>query len=135
MASAFTSAQLERARVETADGLSGRRVAAVAGSTSVPFARRQRAKVLEERDLTSCVMLLSSGDVDAVVYDRPMLEHYLSQHAELDAVLSARSYLRQGYGFASRPGSGLDDRINLALLRVDGAGALDGVVSRWLGSD
>lgn len=134
LAGAFTAARLEHAQVSSVDGLERRRVAAVSGSTGVGFARRHGARVVEVDDLERSVALLTDGGVDAVVYDRPMLEYHLSQHPELDLTISPRSHARQGYGFAFRKGSELGQRMNLALLRVGEAGGLQQVVSRWLRS-
>lgn len=134
IASSLTLVRLETGNIERAEQLRGVRVACVRGSTSLDFARRSGARLLELPHLDAAVDSLLRGEAAAVVYDQPMLEYHSSMHPELRLRISARSYRPTGYGFATRPGSSLSPRINESLLELLERGAIDATVESWLGA-
>lgn len=133
IATALTLSQLDQPAIATAGELEGRRVATVSGSTSVGFAERHGAVVQEVPSVEAAVDLLSRQEAEAVVFDRPMLRHYLRTHPAVAATLSESSYEARGYAFAVRHGSPLLNQLNVALLSLTEAGRLEPVRRSWLG--
>lgn len=135
IASAITVSQLQPAAIRTADDLSGHKVAVVRRTTAAAFAREHGAVTVPVDDLAAAFQMVAAGRARALVFDRPMVTYYLSQHPELDLRVSPRRYEPQGYGFAVRPGApGLGEQLNVALLESLEAGAIARVVGDWLGA-
>lgn len=59
---------------------------------------------------------LRDGEIDAFVYDKPILQHLVRIHFENGLRLVPGTYGRQDYGIALPEGSGLREPMNLALL-------------------
>ncbi|MBK8010272.1 MAG: transporter substrate-binding domain-containing protein [Deltaproteobacteria bacterium] len=136
IATALTLAQLDEGLLSSADQMSGRKVAVVAGTVGVDFAHRHRARVLPVGSVDEAVARVLAGEADAVVHDRPMLLHYLQEHPDVELQLAEASYEPQGYGFAVAPLRGaLQSRLNVALLEILEAGQGRMISARWLGDD
>jgi polar amino acid transport system substrate-binding protein len=133
IATALTVSQLDRGAIHSIAELSGRKVAALEGTVGARFARERGTRVVAVRTLDEAVRLLSAQDVAAIVHDRPILQHYVNGHPDLEAALAETRYRPQGYGFAIRRGSPLEPRLSVALLRQIENRALGQIVERWLG--
>lgn len=135
IASTLTLASLAPARVETAEQLSGRKVAVVRGTPGVRFAQRMNARPLLVANMLEGVARVVRGEVDALVFDRPMLLHHLKRNPELDLGVSRASYVPQGYGFALPLDTTLQHTLNVALLRESESGRVRRIAEEWLGRD
>lgn len=136
IATALTLAQLDEGLLSSADQMSGRKIAVLAGTVGVGFARRHRARVLEVKSVNEAASRVLAGDADAVVHDRPMLLNYLKEHPDVDLQLAEASYEPQGYGFAVAPSNAsLQRRLNVALLQILEAGQGRTISARWLGDE
>jgi polar amino acid transport system substrate-binding protein len=134
IATALTVSQLDRGTVHSITELRGHKVAALTGTVGASFARERGTRVVAVQTLSEGVRLLVSGDVAAVVHDRPILQHYVNEHPNLDAALVEARYRPQGYGFAVRRGTGLERSLSIALLEQVENRALARIVERWLGA-
>ena len=132
IAAALTLSQVDDA-ISTPKGLRGRRVATLAGSTSVDFAQRNGAIVITTATLAEAVKDLEDRAVDAVLFDRPMLSSYLREHPGTEAVLSEGEWEVRGYAFALKVGNPLTHELNVALLDLAHSGRLGPVRVQWLG--
>lgn len=132
IATALTLAQLDQGTIGSADELRGHPTAALEGTTAARFARDHGARVITASDVASAIGLLERGEVDAVVFDRPVLQFYLREHPDLDAVLAEQTYEPQGYGFALQLDSPLQRSIDVALLELDENGGLESIRGDWL---
>ncbi|MGD8859120.1 MAG: transporter substrate-binding domain-containing protein [Myxococcales bacterium] len=132
-ASAFTVLQLDTTAIRDARDLRGRPVAAVSGTTGASFVRDHGAQLVAADDLGAAVQAARDGEAAAVVHDRPILQHYLVQHPEVDLKLAPASYDPQGYGFAVAPGSPLLNELDVALLLAKEDGRIQRITSAWLG--
>jgi polar amino acid transport system substrate-binding protein len=135
IATALTLASVDDIDLDSADQLARRAVLAVPGTPGLDFAQRMRARVLPTPSVEEGTARILAGEADAMVFDRPMLRHYLREHPELDLVLSRGRYVPQGYGFALPPGTPHVHRINVALLRTAESGRGRQITERWLGVD
>ena len=76
---------------------------------------------------------LERGDIDAFVYDRPLLQ-YLLRHSRGDALqLVPGEFGRQDYGIALPPGSPLREPLNRVLLHHVDSAIWDSTLRRWFG--
>ena len=72
-------------------------------------------------------------DLEAVVFDGPILEFYMTQHQEVEAYLLDRVFRSEDYGIALAQGSDLRAPINRALLRLQETGAYQALRQEWFG--
>jgi polar amino acid transport system substrate-binding protein len=133
LATALTLSQMDAAAVESADQLPGRTVATVGATTSEVFARNRGARVLPFETLPEAAAALESGEADALVFDRPMLQYLAISNPHIGLRVSAAGYQPQNYGFALR----LDDdrtlAVSMGILALQESGELDSIISGWLG--
>lgn len=120
--------------VDSINDLEGRRVATVTGSTSADF--------LTERDITfsgydnpeAVLDAFSSGEIEAVVFDGPILAFFVQEKKGHNARLIERVYRPENYGIALPTGSPMREEINRTLLRLREDGTYDDLVDRWFGA-
>lgn len=129
----LTLSQLDPASIVRADELRGQRVGAVRGTTSVRFVTHRGGVVVPFASLDAASRALVRREVVAVVFDRPVLQHFVHQRPELPLQISDASYEPQGYGFSMHPGSPLRVPIDVALLSLRQDGSIAAIVERWLG--
>jgi len=132
IATALTLSQLDTAQISTAEELRGKDVATVDGTTASAFAHRYGARVHTTQTIDAAFDLLAAEEVDAVVYDRPVLQYYMRTHPDVELSLSAQEYEPQGYGFAIPIDSVLRRQIDIALVGMEEEGRLHAIGERWL---
>ncbi|MEZ4395185.1 MAG: transporter substrate-binding domain-containing protein [Polyangiales bacterium] len=130
---ALTLSQLDDDPLSRASELRGRRVGTVRGTTSVPFIARQGAQSVLFNRIDRAVDALSQRRVDAVIFDRPVLQYITHTRTDLPLRLSESSFEPQGYGFAVRLRSPLRQPIDVALLSMHQSGEIASIAQRWLG--
>jgi ABC-type amino acid transport substrate-binding protein len=115
---ALTSQSLTSS-VSGLDDLTRVRVGAPAGATSADFLSTRGIAFRGFTDAAAAVEALAAGQLEAVVYDAPLLQHTLTR-APGSAGLRVLpgEFERQSYAIALRDGSPLRERINVALLAV-----------------
>jgi polar amino acid transport system substrate-binding protein len=133
IATALTVSQLDHGAIHSITELRGKKVAALTGTVGAGFARERGTRVVAVATLDEGVRLLSTGQVAALVHDRPILQHYLNEHPDVTAALAEPRYRPQGYGFAVRRQSGLEQRLSVALLEQLETRVLEQIAERWLG--
>ncbi|UWQ96158.1 transporter substrate-binding domain-containing protein [Rhodobacteraceae bacterium M385] len=120
--------------IQSLDDLRGRRVGTTQGSTASLF--------LDERDVThtgygtftDLMDAFEAEELDAVVFDGPILEYYLTQSPGVQAYLLERLFRPQDYGIAFAQGSDLREPVNRALLRLSEAGEYQDLRQQWFGT-
>ncbi len=78
--------------------------------------------------------LLETGEVDAVVFDAPVLQHYASQRGKGRVRVVGLVFQEKNYGIALSEKSELRDRINIALLKLVENGTFDTMRKKWFGT-
>ncbi|MEZ5403032.1 MAG: transporter substrate-binding domain-containing protein [Bryobacteraceae bacterium] len=132
IASTLTLTGLQSSQIESAEQLSGRRVAALPDSPGERFAERHGAAVVQASTLQDGYGMLTNGAVEAVVFDRPQLLYFLRRRGGGMSV-SVNEYERQNYGFAMRDGSPLAHPLNVSLLELKEDGRVQRIVADWVG--
>jgi ABC-type amino acid transport substrate-binding protein len=92
------------------------RVGTVAGSTSVDYMVREQLPFTAQTTPIDILTSLRLGDVNAVVYDAPILQYEIRQRFAGALEVLPLTFERQLYAIALPPGSPLREPINRALL-------------------
>lgn len=131
--SVLTVAELQ-ADIGGLEDLAGRPVATVESTASVTFLQDEIGVLpQEEPDLDSALAALSDGDVDAVVFDAPVLAYALNLSGRDDLILVEPSVGRDPYGIALPSGSERLEDVNAAVIEIGRDGTLDELMERWFG--
>lgn len=131
MTTIFTVDGLQGA-IQSVDDLAGRRVATVEASTAADFLANSPTIPVEYADLGQMYQALQRGEVEAIVYDAPILQHYAS-HEGNPGQLVGGIFERQFYGFALPINSPYLKPINVALLQTIEDGTYERLRELWFG--
>lgn len=134
IATTLTISELNTAEITSPQGLSGKRVAVVAGTQSLQKVREVGGRPLPTKHLEAAAHALAQGEVKFLVHDRPILQYYLQEHPEIPLTLSPVQFSPQYYGIALPQGSPLAARLNPPLLTLIEAGAVASILTTWIGS-
>jgi len=98
--------------------LPGRKVATVKGSTTETWLNAKGAKVTPFADVVACIAALRDGQVQAVVYDAPVLQYEAGKLNDEKLQMVGPVFERQNYAFALQQDSPLREKLNQALLTM-----------------
>ena len=115
--------------------LPGRKVATVKGSTTETWLTTKGAKVVPLANPTECVIALKSGDVQAVVFDAPVLQYEAGKLNDEKLQMVGPVFERQNYAFALQQDSALRERLNQALLKLSEQGVGNELRKKYFGED
>lgn len=136
---AGVTATLTAERLTTAingpQDLPGHTVATVAGSTSDEWLTGQGISHQTTEFIEEAYALLESGQVEAIVYDFPVLQYYVLNSANSDLVMAGGIFNTELYGIALADGSIYREQVDQALLRVIENGTYESIHRRWLGGE
>lgn len=114
--SALTVGQLSN-RVRNADDLASMKVATLPHSTSDAWLRGRNVTFNHAKDLDQALEQLASGEVDAVVYDTPLLRWTINQRHRGQLQVLPITLERQDYAFALPTASPLREPLDTSVLR------------------
>jgi len=132
VSSALTVQQLETS-VQGIEDLNGKRVATVKGSTAAEFLANRPMKKIEYELVEEAFQSLEESKVDAVVYDAPVLQNYVTLNGADKAKVVGSTFERQSYGIALKTNSPYREEINQAILSIIESGAYDEIHEKWFG--
>ena len=121
--------------VQSVNDLYGKRVGTTAGSTAATFMDGRDIDYRGFVGLDELFEAFESGEVEAVVFDAPILSYYANTIGAGRAELVGPVFLRENYGFALPSDSLLREPINRVLLRKREDGSYDALYRKWFGSD
>ena len=98
--------------------LPGRKVATVKGSTTETWLNAKGAKVIPLDDAVACIAALRDGQVQAVVYDAPILQYESAKLNDEKLQMVGPVFERQNYAFALQQDSPLREKLNQAILTM-----------------
>ncbi|HEY8145297.1 MAG TPA: transporter substrate-binding domain-containing protein [Kofleriaceae bacterium] len=134
ISSALTVSQLE-SPVSGPEDLPSVRVATVAPSAGARYLDRRGVAHRDFKDAAGALDALAAGEVDAVVYESPILRYLArSVHGARISVLGG-TFDNHGYGFALKSGSPLREKLNVALLEAIASDAWAQTLRTYLGAD
>ncbi len=131
MSSALTVSQLQTP-IRSPEDLGNATVATVERSASEAFLRERRIPFRYTEDLQGALGQVAEGDIDAAVYDAPLMR-YLATHGYQDQVdVLPRTFGRQDYSIALPTGSPYREDINRILLDDETKALLDDLLFEYL---
>lgn len=132
IATSLTVQKLETA-VQGLQDLPKVKVATVSNSASAAFLSDQGVGHISQPNIAPLIQSLSKGEIDALVYDKPILQYFVNQNYSADILVLPNTFDRQDYAIALRPGSPLREPINRALLELINEQQWDDVIGKYLG--
>ncbi|MFN2117435.1 MAG: transporter substrate-binding domain-containing protein [Candidatus Promineifilaceae bacterium] len=132
--SELTVQRLE-AKIERPEDLYGKRVTTVVGSTADEWLTAEGIRHTTVATIEEAYLLLDAQNVQAVVYDRPVLLYDSYKNPDKNYAVSENAFNTEVYGFALPQGSSLQETINRALLRALESGEYDRLYNKWFGVD
>lgn len=133
VSSALTVQQLETS-IQGLNDLNGKKVATVRGSTAANYlTNRPTIKKVEYELVEEAFDSLEESQVDAVVYDAPVLKNYALNEGADKAEIVGTVFQRQSYGIALKTNSPYREQINQAILELLEDGTYDKIYQKWFG--
>ncbi|WP_448604245.1 transporter substrate-binding domain-containing protein [Thermoleptolyngbya sp.] len=129
--SAMTTARQQAVPVQSLSDLAGQPIGASQGTTADYFLQTKPVKRVPLADLEASLEALRSGDVAAIVIDRPVAEYLAAQ--EPDLIMAGDRLSREQYGIALREGDDLREAINRALLTLQEKEYFEFLCRKWFG--
>lgn len=115
------------------DDLYGKEVATVSSSAAEYYLLENGINPNTFNTIDDAVDLLLKGDIDAIVYDAPVLQYYASDEGYGKVDVTGNVFQQQAYGFALPKGSQLRKDINLGYLKLVESGEYKQIQNRWFG--
>jgi polar amino acid transport system substrate-binding protein len=132
--SSLTLQQL-RGDINRPEDLPGKRVASVQGSTSSEYLGQHAIGVTVFPQVEEALEALQQGEVDAVVYDAPVLLHYASHEGRGKVQPAGAIFHKENYGIVFPSDSRYRKPVNEALLNIKEAGTYDRRYQKWFGGN
>lgn len=120
--------------VDSINDIEGRAIATTAGSTGEAFLAARGIAFTPYTKLADMLTDFENGEIDAVVFDGPILAWYLQSRSKESGRLVERVFKRENYGIALPTGSPLTEDINRALLALRENGTTDELQRKYFGN-
>ena len=122
-----------QSNIESISDLEGRRVGTITGSTSEAFLNQRGISPIGADNPDGLFAAFEAGDLDAVVFDGPILAYYVRHQGQGKAELLERIYRPENYGMAFPTGSELREDVDQSMLRLREDGRYDELLIKWFG--
>lgn len=120
--------------IRNMEDLYGHEVATVRNSAAEFYLVENGINPVSFNTVDEAANTLLEEEVDAVVYDAPVLQHFASQEAYGKASVTGSLFEQQSYGFALPRESELRKDINLGYLKILENGVYEQIQNRWFGN-
>ncbi|WP_209505028.1 MULTISPECIES: transporter substrate-binding domain-containing protein [unclassified Ruegeria] len=120
--------------VNSVNDLYGKTVGTISGSTAASFLNRREIEFTSYPGLNEMLDAFKAEDLDAVVFDAPILSYFAAHEGRRIASMTGGVFLRENYGIAFPTGSPLVEDVNQALLGLREDGTYDEIYRKWFGS-
>ena len=111
--------------------LPGKKVATIAGSTSANYLSQQKIETKEFKQIDETYAALNNSEVDAVVFDAPILLYYAAHDGKGKVQVVGNIFRKEGYAIALPNGSPYRKAINNALLSLQENGKYQEIYDKW----
>lgn len=133
IATTFTVSELQ-GTINGIEDLPGKRIATVANSASAEFLDLQTNLLFRDYNtLEETFAAIENDNVDAVVYDAPVLQYFVSHEGQGNYQLVGDVFQVLNYGIALPQDSPYREPINAALLKIKEVGRYDEIYKNWFG--
>lgn len=120
--------------VNSVNDLYGKRVATIENSTTQNFLEGREVDFAAYPSLDPMIAAFEAGELDAVVFDAPVLAYYANTDGKDHALLAGTSFRRESYGFALPSDSPLLEQVNQSLLHLRENGTYDRLYRKYFGA-
>lgn len=124
-----------RGDIRGPEDLPGKRIATVGSSTSAGYLKEQRIVAREYPTIDEAFAALDKKDVEAVVYDAPILQYYAAHKGQGHVQVVGPIFRREAYGIAFPQNSPWREPVNVALLTLKENGTYDELHNKWFGQE
>lgn len=124
-----------RTGIQGASDLPGKVVATIAKTASQRYLEEEHIRYQIYPDLTSAMESVVSGETDAIVYDRALMQYRNLQLGQIKLTVLPGVFAEQLYALALPDGSPLRAQISQEVLRVKEADSWSGVRASYLGKE
>jgi polar amino acid transport system substrate-binding protein len=132
-ATVTTSLTVDRlqSNIKGPQDLAGKRVATIVGSTSANYLNQQKIDAREYKLLDETFAALNDSEVDAVVFDAPILLYYAAHSGKGKVQVVGSIFRKESYAIALPTGSPYRKPINNALLSLQEQGTYQEIYDKW----
>ena len=134
---AKVTATLTIAGIQNAVGsindLHGKSVGTTSGSTASAYLDTRDLRYSGYDDLEKLLAAFENNQLDAVVFDAPILAYYANTEGRQTAQIVGPVFLRESYGIVLPPNSPLAEPLNQSLLRLRENGTYEDIYRKWFG--
>lgn len=121
-------------QVQSMSDLENRSVGTIAGSTSSDYLVKHGVSFSGYGNLDALLEAFERDDINAVVFDGPILAYYAQNDGRGSAQLIEKVYQPENYGILMPAGSPLKEVIDLALLELREDGTYEQLLTKWFGN-
>lgn len=134
IATAFAVSEIN-SQIQGPNDLIGKRVATIERSTAENYLFQLGIRPTLYSHEEDVYAALRNNEVDAFVYDAPVLQHYVIQDNEENVELAGVIFQELQYGIALADNPALREEINIALLRLIESGEYEELHNTWFGEE
>jgi len=109
-----------------------KRVGTVVSSSALKYCERRGLRRTVYDDAEKAIVALERGEVDAVIYEAPILQ-YLGETTHKKVKVLPGTFANHGYAFGLRPDSPVRREFNKALVKITASDSWTSVMSSYLG--
>lgn len=120
--------------ISSLSDLSNDTVAVLTGSVAEHYVRDLGLSLRTYDNIALSVAALEAGEVEAIVGDAPILEHYALNNRQDQIAVVGSIFRPDKYGFAFPLGSELARKVTLEILAAQETGVLDSLKRRYFGT-
>jgi polar amino acid transport system substrate-binding protein len=132
-ATVTTSLTVDRlqSNIKNPQDLVGKRVATIISSTSANYLSQQKIESKEFKQIDEAFNALNNSEVDAVVFDAPILLYYAARDGKGKVQVVGSIFRKESYAIALPNGSPYRKSINNALLLLQENGKYQEIYDKW----
>jgi polar amino acid transport system substrate-binding protein len=132
-ATVTTSLTVDRlqSNIKSPQDLVGKRIATIVSSTSANYLSQQKIETKEFKQIDEAFNALNSSEVDAVVFDAPILLYYAAHDGKGKVQVVGNIFKKESYAIALPNGSPYRKPINNALLSLQENGKYQEIYDKW----
>jgi polar amino acid transport system substrate-binding protein len=120
-----------KGNIQGPSDLPGKHVATTRGSTAAQYLKEHHVTVHEYSQIDDAYQALQASEVDAVVFDAPVLMHYASHEGKGRVQTVGAMFRKENYGIVFPMGSPYRKPVQKALLALREDGTYDALYDKW----
>jgi len=126
----LTVAELE-SKIENVGQLNKLKVGTIGGTASSSFLDDNDVRYISFETPEEGLDAMVAGELDAFVYDKPIIQYYMSKDKYSKVTISDNEFMEQTYGFAIKKGSNIEDGLNKSILSTIRGEEWKGIMDKY----